>query len=138
MTVYINGAHHNFFFFRDNAGYVVYNADVVVANHPERNGILRCSLAAPSGIDDAVSEPLSQFGCIRAVCAVYLDAAVHCDKAKYRVAVDGMTACCQLIVYAFQVAVYHKHIVAALRHLRFLQFVVEGIGASRGGRGVVV
>ena len=111
MGVDVDAAQDEFLFFGDDAGEVVDDADVVVANDAQGDGVLAGALAAPLGAHDAVAEALLQLGGVGAVLAVYLDAAADGDEAEYRVAIDGLTAARKLVVDAFQVAVDDEHVV---------------------------
>ena len=111
MTVDVYRLHHNLLLLRDDACDVVHDTEVVVSYNAQRYVILRCSLAAPSCFHYSIAETLTQFGGIRTVLAMYLDAAVHGHEAEYLVAVDRMAALCQRVVYAFKVAVDNQLVV---------------------------
>ena len=53
VAVDIDGAHDDFLFLRNHIGDVVHNADVVVADDAQCDGIERCAFSAPAGFDDA-------------------------------------------------------------------------------------
>ena len=133
VRIDVDGAHHDFFFFRDDARDVVDDAQVVVAHHFEGEAVLTGVFAAPAGLDDAVAESAAQFGGIGAVVAVDFDAAAHGDEAEDGVAVDGLAAFGQGEVQAFEVAVDDEHVVFAAG--RFFVGMVEAIfgGTARGG-----
>ena len=110
MRVDVDAAQHQLLVFRDDARQVVDDAQVVVAYHPECYLILRRSLSAPLGLDDAVAEASTHLGRIGAVGAVNLDASADGDESEDVVAVDGVAAVSQLVVYALQVLAYDEHV----------------------------
>ena len=108
-----------------------------LSDNTQRDGILRRTFAGPAGLDDTVAETATQFGRIRTVGAVNLDAAADGDEPEDTVAIDGITAAGQLVVDALQVAVDDKHVVVLLG-LQLLIVEYKLLGRTRlvvaGGR----
>ena len=117
VRVDIDASHDDFLFFCNDVGDVAHNADVVVADDAKGGGILTAALAAPTSLHDAIAETLAQFGGVRAVGAMNLDAAGDGDEAEDGVAVDGVAALGQREVEPFQVLVYHQYVVVAAGYL---------------------
>ena len=92
VRVDVDRAQDEFLVLRYDAGEVVDNADVVVADDTQGDGILAGALAAPLGTYDTIAEALLQLWGVGTVLTVYLDAAIDGDKAKHLVAIDGLTA----------------------------------------------
>ena len=111
----VDGTQHQLLLFLDNAGQVVDNTDIVVANYSQCNCILRGTLAAPFSLDYAVAETLAQFRGVRTVSTVNLDASINGDKAEHGITVDGLSTTCQLIVDALHVFVNDQYVLGKLR-----------------------
>ena len=120
VAVDTDTAQRELFILTDDTRKIVHDADVVIAHNTQRYRIHRCSLAAPSCLDDAITKALAQFGCIRTVATVNLDTAVDSDKSKDIITIYRLAALGQLEVDALQVAVDNQHIVVAHRFLRLL------------------
>ena len=70
-----DGAKHNLLLFRDDARDVIDNAEVIVANDVEGDGIGASALSCPLRSHDAVGEALLHGFCVGAIDAVNLDTA---------------------------------------------------------------
>ena len=101
MRVDIDGTHHDFLFFRDNARNVVDDAEVVVAHNFDGDAILSCTLSAPSGFHNAVAKAFAQFGGVRTIGAMYLYSAAHRNETENWIAIYGLAAFGQRVVYSF-------------------------------------
>ena len=126
MRINIDAAQNKLFVLRDNAGQIVDDTDIVVADDAKGDGILAGALAAPHGSDDAIAETLLQLGSIGAVLTMNLDTSAYGNKTEHAVAIDGLTATGQLVVDAFQVAVDNQDIVlnGLMGQLGFVQHEV--------------
>ena len=111
----VDGAHSELVFLGNDVGDVTHNADIIVPNDAQGDGILACSLATPFGFHHALAETFAQFGSIRAGGAMDGDAATHSNEAKNIIAIDGMTALCQLVIDAFKVFINHEHVAVVLQ-----------------------
>ena len=133
VAVDINAAQNQFLVFRDDAGEIVDNTDIVVTNHTQRNAILRRALAAPLGLDNAIAKTATQLRGIRTIAAVNLDTAIDGDEAKDIVALDGRTALGQLRIAALQVAIDNQDIVVdGLIKACYLRLVELEFGSRTG------
>ena len=130
MTVDVDAAHHDFLLFGYYARYVVYDADVVVADDFQRYGVLRAALAAPLCLHHTVAEAFAQLRGVGAVGAVDLYAAADGYEAEHVVAVDGVAAFGEGVVNAFQVAVYHEYVIACGSDALVRVLVTEALGAA--------
>ena len=113
-AVYANASQQDFFFFRDNAGDVVDDSQVVIAHYMQCNGVLRASFPGPASLDNAVSESLAQLWRIGAVCTVYLYSVAVCDKTEYLITINRLAAFGHLEIYAFQVLVNDHYVIYLL------------------------
>ena len=114
VAIDVDRSHHDFLFLGYYRSDIVYDADIVVANDAQGDGILSVALAAPFSLYDAIAKASTKFGRIRAVATVNLDTSAHGDEAKYIIAIDWTTTFSQRIVDTHEVFVYHQHIVATL------------------------
>ena len=114
VAIDVDRSHHDFLFLGYYRSDIVYDADIVVANDAQGDGILSVALAAPFSLYDAIAKASTKFGRIRAVATVNLDTSAHGDEAKYIIAIDRTTTFSQRIVDTHKVFVYHQHIVATL------------------------
>ena len=63
---------------------------------------------------------------------MYLDTSVNGDKTKDVVSINGVTAFSQLIVDAFQIAVYHQHILVFTNYLLLGILIIELLRTASG------
>ena len=128
VRVDADGAQQDVALLADDGGDVRHDADVVVSDDAQRDGVLLAlALAGPAGLDDAVGEAGVHLAGIGAVAAVDLDAAGDGHEAEHLVTVDGVAAFGQLEVESFQVLVDDEHVVLERRVVgRGLQVVALG------------
>ena len=105
MRVDVDRAKYEFLVLGDNAREVVHNTDIVIADNPECDGILRGPFTAPLSLDHAIAVTASQFWGVRTILPVNLDTAIDGDKAEDWITIDWMTTACQLVVQALQILV---------------------------------
>ena len=92
MAVDVYRPHDNLLFLGYDIRDIADDANVIITDDTERDGILALALSAPPGLHYAVSVALSQLRGVRAVGPVYLYSTVDGDEAEDRVAVDRMAA----------------------------------------------
>ena len=107
-----DAAHRDAFFFGNDRRDVGYDADVVVADDSQHDGVLRPLFARPAGFYDAVSELGAQIFGIGAVLAVYFDASLGGDEPEYLVSENGVAAFRQFVVEPFDVLVDDQFVFA--------------------------
>ena len=84
VRVNADAAQRDACFLRDDGSDIGHNTDVVVTHHTQSDGVLRAfALTGPASLHNTVAETGMQLGGIRAIAAVYLDAASHTDEAEH-------------------------------------------------------
>ena len=124
----VDGAHGELVFLGNDVGDIAHDADIVVPNDAQGDGILTRSLATPFGFHHAIAKTFAQFGCVGAGGAVDGDATTHGDEAENIIAIDGMATLCQLIIDAFEVFINHEHIAVVLQKLLVRIFIFKVFG----------
>ena len=92
---------------------------------------MRCSLAAPTGADDAIGHVFAQVAGVGTGGSVDFDAAIDGDETENRVAENGVAALRQRVVDAFQVAADDEFVVLCARKMVFGEFKVVFLGTAR-------
>ena len=113
----IDGAEHDARLFADHGRDVGDDAQIIVADDVERDGVTVRPLAAPARLDGAIAEATEHVLRVGAVRAVDLDAA-RGDEAEDGIAEDGVATFGQVILHAREVLVDHEHIAARLDRFR--------------------
>ena len=111
VGVDVDRAQHESLILGDDACQVVHDTDIVAADHPQRDAVLRGSFPTPPGLHDSIAIATAQLGGVGTVLTVDLDTAVDGDESEDRVTVDGLTTTGQLVVESFQVTVDDQGVV---------------------------
>ena len=131
VRVDADGAEQDVVFLVDDRRDVGHDADIIMPYDAERDGVLLAlAFASPTGTHDAVGEACFQFGCVRAVRAVYLDASRYGNETEYVIAIDGVAAPCKLEVDTLQVLVDDQYIVLVKALFFLCRLHVEALGTA--------
>ena len=112
MGINGDGAHLHTHFFGDDGNQIGHNVNLVIANHPQHDGITGGSSGTrPTCVEHTITISSKEIMRIGTTCSVYLNA-LRRDKAKDLIPKNRIAAFGQLVIYPSQILIDDKLIVA--------------------------